>query len=185
MKHHHIINTQPQTKSTSRHHRKASPHVNTPEQQVRLYIEVERHRAHKGSAPSLIISNNIPQKQGNIHIKTSLGVQALSIDNTNQYSIPSSAFGASEGSPSPPTRISNLLNQTDKAARPRTAWRAEADSPHRLTTQANMCKEAQVVQEPQTTFATSTSKERPPAKDKTTHKERPEDLKPRSRNNDP
>ena len=98
----------------------------------------------------------------------------------NQSSIPSSALGATEGSSSPPTQISNFRNQTDKAARPWTAWRAEADSQHRLTSQANLCSEVLVIQEHRTTSDASNDKKRPPTEDIATHMERPEDVKPQS-----
>ena len=121
--------------------------------------------------PSLIKSNKKPPKLGKIHIRTSMGIQPLPTDKTIQSGIPSSALGTPGETSSPQLRRSHLPNQTANAARPRTAWRADEDRPHRFTAHANLCKRAQEVQEPRTSSAAWTNRERSSAEDIATPRE--------------
>jgi len=77
---------------------------------------------------------------GNIHNRTSLGVQPLFTEDTTQSGILSSALGAIGHPPTPKPRSANPPNHMARAARLGTAWRTEEDRQHRFTAHTNLYK---------------------------------------------
>jgi hypothetical protein len=109
-------------------------HESTPEHQYRLQKRIAPPRNQIDHDTSSAISNNMPPKLGNIHVRTSLGVQALLTDNTIKSIIPSSPLEATRDPLSLKSRRSSPPIHKAKAARPGTAWRADCDRQSRLTT---------------------------------------------------
>ena len=130
-------------------HPTLSPHLpteekyqeSTPEQYNRLQKRKAPPRYQAERAIPSAISYKKPPKLGNIHVRTSLGVQPLLTDNTIQSSIPSPSMEATRDPLSLKSRRSSPLIHKANAARPRTAWRADCDRQRRLTAQTKRYKD--------------------------------------------
>ena len=170
---HHTLSlpTPPPNALTLWQHSTPSPHLptekkyqeSTPEQHNRLHKRQEPPGDQSERAISSAISKKRPPKLGNIHVRTSLGVQSLLKDNTIQSNIPSPSLEATRGPLSLKSRRSSPLIHKAKAARPGTAWRADCDMQRRSATQTKRYKDALEAQDPGPTFLPRTRKGRSPA----------------------